>query len=185
MFMTERHYPLALKIAIVSLLAFDVVILFHNMCLGSIIFWFCLVFFFAILNSWMAAENDEFVYGDPFLLNDATCTALFFLILLELYNHTYNNILLYSSLIFILYYFWNKLLIARKYIEEVDLLNFQRSNVVAAVYSLSAWSIIQWIQISSLLIDLLNVAGIITWFLLLLVWYKETYTKERDTNSIM
>ena len=76
------------------------------------------------------------------------------------------------------------MLIARKYVEEVDLLNFQRSNVVAAVYSISAWSIIQWIQISSLLIDLLNVAGIITWFLLLLVWYKETYTKERDTNSV-
>ena len=69
--MTERHYPLALKIAVVALLAFDIWILYQNLAFNSIIFWFCIVFFLAILNSWMAAENDDFIYGDLFLLNDA------------------------------------------------------------------------------------------------------------------
>ena len=181
--MTERHYPLALKIAVVALLAFDIVILYNNLSLTSIVFWCCIVFFFAILNSWMAAENDDFIYGDKFLLNDATCTALFFLILLELNEQDYKNVLLYSGLIFTLYYFWNRSLISKNYVEKGDLSNFQRSNIVAAIYSFSAWVVIQCGHENTLLSNLLNITGIITWFLLLLVWYKETYTKENDSKT--
>lgn len=182
--MTERHYPLALKIAVVALLAFDIVILYHNLSVSSIFFWFSIVFFLAILNSWAAAENDDFIYGDVFLLNDASCTGLFFLILLELYNNTYQNVLLFSGLIFTLYYLWNRLLISMNYVEKDDLINFQRSNVMAAGYSFFAWCIIQWVEISPFFVELFNIVEIITWFLLLFVWYKETYTKDNNRNVL-
>ena len=176
--MNERHYPIALKIAVVALLAFDIIILYNNLSLNNIVFWFCIVFFFAMLNSWMAAENDDFIYGDRFLLNDATCTALFFLILLELHNHSYQNIWLYSSLIFVLYFFWNKLLITSNYVKKENLEKFQRSNITAALYSICAWIIIRLVPDNTILVHLLNAAGILTWFLLLFVWYRESYLRD-------
>jgi hypothetical protein len=66
---------------------------------------------FVLLNGWASSIDDDFKYGSLYLLIDALCCALYFLMLLYIKDGIYSTVWLLSSLIAILYVVWNVLLL--------------------------------------------------------------------------
>lgn len=177
----ERHYPQAFKLAMVALLAFDVFIFFHEAQL--LIKAYCFVMFLAILNGWAAAEDDSFDYGDLYLLNDAICSALYFLCLLELREGRITSFWLFSSMIFLFYILWNKMMLWQKKGDNNTLRTFVNCDLGGMVFSFFVFLSMRFSSEQPWLITL-QIAGLIMWFSLLLVWYMDFYLKTARTQEI-
>jgi hypothetical protein len=170
----DRHYPQAFKLAIVALLAFDVVIFFN--AVDWMVRIYCGTIFVAILNGWAAAEDDSIIYGDLYLLNDAICSAMYFMTLLELNKGVYDNFWLFSCIIFLMYALWNKMLEMQKQIKKRALHKYLVCDLVACVYSLFAYLIVRFSTVQSFE-NFVQYIGMMMWLSVLLVWYYDFYVQ--------
>lgn len=176
----ERHYPQAFKFAMVGLLTFDVVILYSSP--GLMISFFCAVMFLAILNGWAAAEDDSMQYGDLYLLNDAICSAMYFLTLLELNDGRYDNFWLYSGIIFAMYALWNILLLLQRQGNRQVLQTFLICDIGASIFSFYIFVQLK-LSITSSFSIFIQIVGLIMWVALLLVWYVDFYIRTFKPKS--
>lgn len=138
--------------------------------------------FVAILNGWAAAEDDSIDYGDLYLLNDALCSAMYFMILLELYQGTYKYFWMYSCIIFLMYALWNKMLELQKQVEKQALHKYFVCDVVACAYSLFAFVIVRFSSIDPF-VNYVQYIGMVMWLALLLVWYYDFYVISFQPNK--
>ena len=169
---SERHYPTAFKFASVAMMAFAVWI-FHQSN-DRMVKAYSVIEFIATLNGWAASENDENKYGDLFLLNDACCSACFFLTMLDLSKGIYKYFYIYSSILFVLYFLWNRLLIVSFQAKKEDLHRYQICNVGGFLYSCVA--IVLVIIVKAQKYDIVvNVIGIIMWAGILAFWFVDAY----------
>ena len=171
----ERHYPQALKFAMIALLAFAVIIGYNSNEL--MVRLYCGIMFIAILNGWAAAEDDSIKYGNLYLLNDAICTAMYFLSLLELYRGEYHNFWLFSCIIFLMYAIWNKMLEVQQQVGNNELRKYIVCDLVACMYSLLAFLIVYFAPEKGLE-NYVQYIGMFLWSSLLLVWYYDFYIKK-------
>lgn len=169
---TERHYPIVYKFTSVCLMAFAVYI-FHQSS-NLMIKLYSVIEFLATLNGWAASEDDDMEYGDLYLLIDGLCAAGYFLTMLDLYNGFYQYFFLYSIVIFGLYILWNILLMIKTPSLKNSLRKYQLCNGVAAIYSLFAFVMVEFVQDKSLT-DVVQYVGMILWIAVLLVWYYDFY----------
>ena len=176
----ERHYPQAFKFAMVGLLTFDVVILYSSP--GLMISFFCAVMFLAILNGWAAAEDDSMQYGDLYLLNDAICSAMYFLTLLELNDGRYDNFWLYSGIIFAMYALWNILLLLQRQGNRQVLQTFLICDIGASIFSFYIFVQLK-LSITFSFSIFIQIVGLIMWVALLLVWYVDFYIRTFKPKS--
>lgn len=171
---TERHYPIAFKFAIVTLMGLAVVVFYSSTSITIRLF--SVIEFLATLNGWTASEDDSIEYGDLYLLVDALCLALYFLTLLELNNGSCEYFFLYSFLIFVLYILWNILLEKQNSKLKSTLHKYQICNAVAGIYSLAAF-IISKLLSDIVFINYIQYLGMVLWVAVLIVWYYDFYIK--------
>jgi hypothetical protein len=171
---SQRSYPIVFKFAIVSLLAFNVII-FNSSSLFSKIYGF--IMFLALLNGWASSENDTYEYCDIFLIVDALILGLYLLMLLSLFDENYQVFWIYSALVFMLYSLWNYLLIKRGNVDykiQVSLKSYNKCNLIALIYSVFAFFALHFaINIEFVLV--VQITGLFLWFVLLFKWYYEYY----------
>lgn len=168
---SERHYPVAFKFASVAMMAFAVWIFHHSP--DYMVKIYAAIEFVATLNGWAASENDHNTYGDLFLLNDACCSACFFLTMLDLAQGRYDNFYKYSVFLFSLYFLWNRLLITTGQAEKDDLQKYQICNIGGIVYSMFA-VYIQFASISKYM-KVIHYIGMAAWLGILAFWFIDAY----------
>jgi len=176
----ERHYPHALKFVMVALMGFSVYIFFQSF--EYMVKLYSIIMFFIVLNGWAASEDTKFKYGDLYLLVDAICAAMYYISLLELNRGTYNYFWLYSSIIFLMYFIWNKLLIIEN-VQSIQKLNiYNNCDIFACICSLGIFFTIKYIN-HYLIINILQYYGMVLWTGLLLKWYIDFYIHSYKTNN--
>lgn len=172
---SERHYPIAFKLASVALMAFALWAFYKNTDL--IVKIYAIIEFFATLNGWAASENDEMEYSDLFLLNDAACSACFFLIILELNEGSYSAFYIYSTILFVLYMLWNYLLVQSGQAKRVKLKRYQICNLIGAVYSFFATLYLRFWSNDPIFAIGIHIVGMFLWAAVLIFWYIDFYIK--------
>lgn len=171
---SERHYPMVYKFVAVTLMAFAVFI-FYNAS-SMLIRFYSVIEFLAALNGWAASEDVDMEYGDLYLLIDGLCAACYFLTMLELNNGECTNFYLYSTVVFLLYFLWNVLLIIQTPSLKSTLKKYQSCNIIAGFYSLGAYLMVCYIKNENISYAVQYV-GMILWIAVLLVWYYDFYFK--------
>ena len=168
---SERHYPAAFKFMSVAMMAFAVWI-FHQ-SKDYMVKIYAVIEFVATLNGWAASENDNNTYGDLFLLNDACCSACFFLTMLDLAQGRYDRFYIYSFCLFVLYFLWNRLLISTGNAKKDDLQRYQICNIGGIVYSAFAAKM-QFVAIYKYM-QVVHYIGMTAWIGILSFWFLDTY----------
>lgn len=177
---SERHYPIAFKFTSVALMGFAVYIFYESS--DIMIRLYAAIEFFATLNGWAASENDNSSYGDLFLLNDALCSACFFLTMLELNDGKSEHFYLFSIVIFGLYFWWNNLLTIQCPTMKSALHKYQICNAVAGGYSLFAFLVVEFAN-DYIFKNYVQYIGMVMWIAVLFVWYYDSYFKTIKSND--
>lgn len=176
---TDRHYPQAFKFTLVAMLAFAVFIFFHSPLL--MIKLYCVIMFLAILNEWVASESNEFKYSDLFLLNDTICSAMYFMILLELNQGTHKFFWLFSCVIFFMYWRWNKLCENQEQAKP-SFHVYNMCNIISCVYSLCTF-LTMTIVPDIALVKYIQYIGMIFWTGLLVRWYRDFWKSDINNSK--
>lgn len=173
------NYPVVFQFVLIALTAFDIYIFYTSNIQTKL---YCGAMFFVLLNGWASSIDNEFNYGSLYLLIDALCCAMYFLILLHIKDGLYSTVWLLSAITAILYIIWNVLLLSfNKYNEnkKKELKSYNWSNFVLLIFSLLAFFVLI-LTSNEQVQNIFQIIGGLTWVLLLFKWYYDNYFKSAN-----
>lgn len=171
------HYPIIFQFISIALIAFDIQILYISDIQTKL---YCGIMFFVLINGWASSIDDDFRYGSLYLLVDALCCALYFLMLLYIRDAVYYMVWLISAIIALLYIIWNVLLMKLNHPDnnkQKELISYNWSNFTLLVFSVLLFTILLFVTNSDVQFFSQILGGCI-WLLLIFKWYYDNYFSE-------